>query len=137
MISGYDDAMLYSGSLGTYDPRFGFAYTFSPTTTLTNSSAIYELATVGLLASTFATRYPEVFSDLKWQLSQKRPRSMARIPASSEDNIHLCTLGRCGLYWQPYTTDAGARVASIANCALLGLIFRESPAAFGGRGIKE
>jgi hypothetical protein len=136
MVSGYDDAVLLAGTKGTFDPKIAL------TTTLTvrdatlaftaaarqNASSIYDLSTVGLLAPLYSARQQAGFTLAKDALDQPRRQSM-----QSGRTHWLGQLGECGLSYQVFGSGA-AIIQLVARAAMAGLIYRQQPGAFLGRG---
>lgn len=141
MVSGYDERYLYAGVAGTYNPKTAPAMELkvragSPlAATATNGSSLYDLAAAGLLAEFYSERQRAWFTDLKWQLTTPRPRGRQGALPNDGNYLPLGILGCCGLSWQPYTDAVLSRQASVFRAAMTGLIWRQAPTAFGGRGL--
>lgn len=138
---GYSDRTLYATGKGTADPTVAMLAAMQvratgtlAATKINAATSGYDLGAGGLIAGLFATRQGAGFKALKDNFNT--PRDKAR--DGLEDGIHLYlpVLGRCGLSFQPQSNPAaGVTLRSdIYGAAQAGLVYRESPTAFNGRG---
>lgn len=137
-LAGLGDKELWASTKGTYDPRVALAITLrvrdgSPLADVKyeDTGTAYSLSTVGLLAGMWAARQPAAFKALKDQLNVPQP--WTKNGAEDGRHYYLGPMGRCGLSYQPRST-ATTGFLSAYSAALLGLIYRELPGAFLGRG---
>ncbi len=138
---GYSDRTLYATGKGTADPTAAMLEKLQvratgtlATTKINATTGGYDLGAGGLIAGLFAARQAAGFKALKDNFNT--PRDKAR--DGLEDGIHLYlpVLGKCGLSFQPQpnpAADATIRT-DVYAAAQAGLVYRETPVAFNGRG---
>jgi hypothetical protein len=135
MVSGYDDAVLLAGTKGTFDPKTALTTTLTVrdatlafTATPQNASSVYDLSSVGLLAPLYTARQASSFKALKDALDQPRRQSM-----QNGRTLWLGQLGECGLSYQVFNNGAFI-FQFVARAAMVGLVYRQQPGAFLGKG---
>lgn len=131
----YDDALVLRGTRGTYSPKTALASAITVRTsglnfiTPTNASSSYKLGATGLLAELYSARQQAAFKETKDALDQPR-----RLSTQSGRTLYLAPLGVCGLSFQPSGSVFATRDIGIADAAQTGLVYRQAPQAFLGRG---
>jgi hypothetical protein len=135
-----DDRGIYAGTRGTYNPKTALATLLQVRTAgggavALNGSGLYDLATVGLLASLYSTRQQAAFGQLKDALVIPRPRWREGFDPRDGKYLYLGPLGVSGLSLQPYSDASLNRYESIPRAAMTAGIYRQPPQAYTGRGV--
>jgi hypothetical protein len=137
-VADYDQRYFWASGLGTFDPSvaapFDLKVRADGADVRMNASQAYHLGCSGLLAPLYSARQGVKFGALKAAMGQQRPRQ--RTTGGTEDGIYerLPLMGRCGLSFQPTTLLNSTRRRDVYAAAMTGLIYREAPKAFVGRG---
>lgn len=137
-VADYDQRYFWASALGTFDPSvaapFDLKVRADGADVKLNASSAYHLGCSGLLAPLYSARQGVKFGALKAAMGQQRPRQ--RTTGGTEDGIYerLPLMGRCGLSFQPTTLLNSTRRRDVYAAAMTGLIYREAPKAFVGRG---
>lgn len=137
-MSGYSDTVKWAGLKGEYAPTFALSTLLRvrETTTLAtaarNGSSVYDLAAMGALAALYSSRQSAAFASMKAALGDPRPRSRGGL--FDGYYIWLALLGKCGLSLQPYSDTSLNRTSTVYQAAQAGLIYRQAPKDFTGRG---
>lgn len=118
---------------GTYDPTLTVA-TSVDTGTKKNASGFYDWAAAGLMAKTTATRSRTSIKAAKDATSVPRARFSENTPRSG-DTLYLGPLGLSTLRYEPITSSPPlSRKRSVARASQVGLLYRQLPQGFTGRG---
>lgn len=133
----YTQKTLYGTYKGdSFDPKRALSTSLlvkeSGSSVTKNATGIYDYAALGLLASLYSSRQQASFKNTKDALNEPRPRSRGGL----QDGLYLRLplLGRSGLGMQPYTSESLQRHQAVPYAAMTGLIYRQAPKAFMGRG---
>lgn len=116
---------------GTYDPKLAMALTVT-TATKVNASDLYDWAASGLMARIQSSRDRASLKRAKDAVGVPRAR-FADATSGSGDYLYLGPLGRSTLTFLPYSGATG-RVQHVTRAAQVGLLYRQQPQGFTGRG---
>ena len=136
----YDERYFWASALGEFDPAkaapFSLKVRDAGADVKMNASQTHHLGCSGLLAPLYSARQQVKFGAFKAAMGIQRPRQ--RTTGGTEDGIfeRLPLMGRCGLEYQPTTLLNSTRRRDVYAAAMTGLIYRESPKAFAGRGMR-
>lgn len=131
----WDYLMSYTTSAtlggGDYDPKLAMA-TGVDTSTKTNSTTFYDWAASGLMARIESSRDRASLKRAKDAIGVPRARFAEATPRSG-DYLYLGPLGRSRLDFLPYTSTT-QRLQSVIRASQAGLLYRQQPQGFLGRG---
>lgn len=133
MVTGYDDRVVWAGKSGAFDARIAPAHSINAATNKAGNS-FYDISAVGLIAALYSNRHRAYFKALKEALAVPRPRAKGGSDADGQKYVYPALIGRCGYSFQPYSGETG-RFASAGLASRVGLIYRQEPKAFMGRGL--
>lgn len=133
--AAYSDKTLYVGVKGTYDPKTALDLfpQVKGTGAPRNSFGVYSFATTGLLAAMYSARQQASFKAMKDSLNEPRPKTVQ----GERDGVryYVGAMGRAGMSFQPYgDSNTLSRFKLVSEAAMTGLVYRQAPTAFMGRG---
>lgn len=132
----WDHLMSYTSGPGIpepYDPSLALA-TVLNASTVKNDSSFYDWGTAGLLAKITAARNRAAVKRVKDVLAEPRARYATPHSPAGAETLYLGPLGISTLAFAPVTSGTSTRVQSVVRAAKAGLIYRQQPQGFTGRG---
>lgn len=132
----WDYLMTYASAAsiaGTYDPSLALATAFD-TTTLKNDSGFYDWGAAGLMAKICTSRNRAAIRRAKDVLAEPRARYDEPHRPRGSETLFLGPLGYSTLAFAPVTSGTTTRQQSAVRASKTGLLYRQLPQGFIGRG---